>query len=135
MPQRALSLAVVGANHANKKGPTRRFAISLCRPGDPVVLKPEPKNAKDERAIAVFSREGVQMGYLTAERAPWVGAMLKQGREVQVAFQRSTQWGCWIRAAFDGERPSVEGLDATPGENEERENDQDWYPDEVYPDE
>ncbi|MES2289317.1 MAG: HIRAN domain-containing protein [Pseudomonadota bacterium] len=97
-----LTLAVVGAEFPNKRGPTRRFAIELLRPGDPVQLIPEPKNPKDPRAIAVFDASGVQMGYLTAERAPLIGNSLRVGREIQAVFQGRAPFGCYIRVAFDG---------------------------------
>ncbi|MDP5279927.1 HIRAN domain-containing protein [Sphingomonas sp. DG1-23] len=105
MPLPDQSLAVVGADYPNKQGPGRRFELNICRPGEPIELRPEPKNPKDENAVAVYSARGVQLGYLTAERAPWIGGMLKQGREVRAIFQRQTGFGAWIRIAFDGEAP------------------------------
>jgi hypothetical protein len=106
MPITQLSLAVVGADYANKgRSPARRFEIQLLEPGEPVDLIPEPKNPVDPRAVAVFSRRSVQIGYLTAERCGWIGAMLGEGREIRAVFQSKTRFGCWIRAAFDGEEP------------------------------
>lgn len=107
MPRPALSLAVVGADHLNKRGPTRRFEIALCLPGEPVELRPEPKNPADENAIAVFSERGVQIGYLTAERAPLIKAMLGRGDEVRAIFQEAVSYGAVIRASFDGEVPTL----------------------------
>lgn len=66
---RQLSLHVVGAGHPNRRGGDRRFEILLCVPGEPVHLVLEPKNPADPQAVAVFSGRGVQIGYLTAERA------------------------------------------------------------------
>lgn len=103
----AMSLAVVGVDHLNKDGSDRRFEILLCKPGEPVELVLEPKNKKDRNAVAVFSARGVQLGYITAERAPRVGGILRSGREVHTVFQRVAPWGAWIRAAFDGETPVV----------------------------
>jgi hypothetical protein len=47
-----LSLAVVGIDFPNpdKSRSNRRFEIALCRPGDPVELRPEPKNPADPRS-------------------------------------------------------------------------------------
>lgn len=104
---KALSLAVVGAQYPNKRGPTRLFELALCRPGDPIELRPEPKNPADEYAVAVYSSRGVQIGYLTAERAPWIGGMLNQGRELIAIYQRRTPFGAWIRVGFDGEWPEL----------------------------
>ncbi|UAK23642.1 HIRAN domain-containing protein [Sphingomonas nostoxanthinifaciens] len=132
MPIAALSLAVVGAAHSNKKGaPTRAFAIQLCRPGDTVELVPEPKNPADPHAVMVLNREGMQMGYLTAERAPWIGGMLGQGREIRAVFQEPTSYGAVIRVAFDGEEPAL----PAPRERETANREVDFYPDEIYPDE
>jgi hypothetical protein len=131
MMLRPRSLAVVGADHPNKKGPARRFEIAVCVPGESVRLEREPKNPADPHAVAVLSARDVQLGYLRAEQAPWIGGMLINGREVQAVFQRAAQFGCWIRAGFDGEVPSVEGLTEPPTPS----TDPDWYPDEIYPDE
>ena len=99
---RALSLAVVGADHPNKRGPTRRFEIALCKPGEPVELRREPNNPADPRAIAVYSEREVKMGYLTAERAPMIGSAMLAGRELQAVFQEHARWGAVIRLAMDG---------------------------------
>jgi len=122
----ALSLAIVGAAHPNKRGPTRRFGISLCRPGDPLELRREPKNEFDEYAIAVFGPQDIQIGYVRSERAVLIAPMLDRGREVAIIFQAETESGCWARVAFDGELPvlppidemeetSTEGVDDDPG--------------------
>jgi hypothetical protein len=129
LPPPALSLAVVGAQYPNKRGPTRRFEIALCKPGEPVELRPEPKNPADPRAIAVFSERGVQLGYLTAERCGRIGALMRAGREVRAVFQEATSWGAVIRCAFDGEEPVVPAL-RPPGDSEP-----DWWPDEEWPEE
>lgn len=107
MTRPSLSLAVVGADHLNKRGPTRRFEIALCVPGEPIELRPEPRNPADENAIAVYSCRGVQIGYLTAERAPFIKAIIARGEEVVAVFQRTAAYGAVIRAAFDGERPAL----------------------------
>src|SRR4051812_30520632 len=103
-----LSLAVVGTDFPNskKRGPTRRFAVGLCRPGDPVELRRELKNEFDEFAIAVHNREGMMMGYIRSERAAFIAPMLDRGREVQAIFQEETHYGAVIRAAFDGVVPT-----------------------------
>jgi len=124
------SLAVVGADYPNKRGPTRHFAIALCKPGDPIELRREPKNPKDERAVAVYSPQGVQMGYLSAERAAWIAPMLDRGRVIKAVFQERLEYGAAIRVAFDGDEPTLP-------ERENREShtgDPDFYPDPIYPD-
>jgi hypothetical protein len=104
----AMSLAVVGVQYPNKNKSNRQFEIAVCKPGEPVELRPEPKNISDENAVAVFSQRGVQIGYLTAERCGRIGAVIRQGREIQAVFQREAQHGAWIRVAFDGEVPIVD---------------------------
>jgi hypothetical protein len=124
-----VSLAVVGATHPNKRGPTRVFGISLCRPGDPIELRREPKNPKDEYAVAVYASD-IQIGYLTAERAPWIGAMILNGREIEAVFQMATQHGCVIRVAFDGTTMELPAADVLISVEHP-----DFYPDDEYPEE
>ena len=123
-----MSLAVVGVKfpNADKARSNRRFEIELCAPGEAVELRPEPNNKFDPYAVAVFSARGMQLGYLAAERAPRIGAMIRQGREVRAVFQASAPLGAWIRAAFDGDVPVLPKapvpVDAEP----------EFYPDEEW---
>ncbi|CDO35810.1 conserved hypothetical protein [Novosphingobium sp. KN65.2] len=133
-----MSLAVVGARHLNADNSNRQFEILMCEPGEPIDLIPEPTNTFDQRAVAVFSCRGVQIGYLTAERCGRIGQLIREGREVQAVFQRQAQFGAWIRIAFDGEVPivSVEEPVDVSDRNEPGgvDADPDFYPDEVWPD-
>lgn len=129
MNQRALSLAVVGANFPNKRGPTRWFGISLCKPGDPIKLVREPTNPADPRAVAVYSDRNIQLGYLTAERAPMIGSWLQNGRDVRAIFQERTDYGAVIRIAVDGDRPTL-----PPHDGGTRYNPPEFWPDPVYDD-
>lgn len=131
MTRPSQSLAVVGADYPNKRGPTRRFELNICRPGEPIELRPEPKNPKDEYAVAVYSGRGIQLGYLTAEKAPRIGGMLRQGRVIAAIFQTQTKHGAVIRVAFDGETPAL----PPAREHEQADADPDFYPDEEWPDE
>ncbi|KFG90758.1 hypothetical protein BV98_001470 [Sphingobium herbicidovorans NBRC 16415] len=130
-----LSLAVVGADHPNKKGPTRRFEIALCLPGEPVHLVPEPKNPVDPQAVAVYSDRHIQIGYIRAERAQLIGSALSRGG-VSAIFQEKAQWGAIVRAHLDGTEPVLpepndsRAFDWPPPGSE----DADWWPDEIYPD-
>ena len=127
-----MSLAVVGVNHANKdkSKSNRRFEIRLCAPGDPIELRPEPKNPADPQAIAVFSERGVQIGYLAAERAPRIGQLIREARDPWAVFQGEADFGAWIRVAFDGEEPVL------PAQREDvaADPEPDFYPDEEWPD-
>ncbi|ATI81448.1 HIRAN domain-containing protein [Sphingobium yanoikuyae] len=130
----AMSLAVVGARFPNSDGSDRRREISLCSPGEPVELRPEPHNKADARAVAVISCRGVQIGYLTAERCGRVSQLLEQCREVQAIFQRASPSGAWIRAGFDGETPQLLATIADDNETLDNGADTGFYPDEIWPD-
>jgi hypothetical protein len=123
-----MSLAVVGADYPNKSGPGRRFEIAMCSPGEPVELVPEPRNPADPRAIAVLSARGVQIGYLTAERAPRIGQIMRSGMEIRAVFQQATPFGAVIRAAFAGAQPQL------PQPTIAAEDDEEFWPDEEWPD-
>jgi len=131
-----MSLAVVGAAHKNADGSDRGAEIGRCLPGDPVALVPEPDNEFDRHAIAVFSMRGVQIGYLTAERAPRIGSLIHDGHEVTTVFQREARFGAWIRVAFDGEQPVVTDamLELQDDNAVEKISMPDFYPDEEWPD-
>lgn len=105
---KTLSLAIVGTQFPNKKGPTRRFELELLKPGEPIELRPEPKNPADENAIAVYSCRGVQLGYVASVRAVLLIGQFKAGATVRAVFQGFSAAGPWIRATFDGSEPAVD---------------------------
>ena len=106
-----MSLAVVGIGYPNADGSSRKAHIERMVPGDPVELRPEPDNEKDSYAVAVLDGRERQLGYVTAERAPWIGSMIREGKEVRAVFQGVARTGAWIRVAFDGEEPVVPRVD------------------------
>ena len=123
-----VTLAVVGSRFDNRDGTSRRQEIEHLQRGDFVALLPEPDNPADANAIAVFSHNGVQIGYLAAERAPWITRIMARGNEVIAVLQESTDFGAYVRVSFDGSEPDLPPIhsagDSAP----------DWYPDEIYPD-
>ena len=125
-----MSLAVVGVAHKNTDGSNRRFNILLCEPGEPIELRPEPKNRHDRRAVAVHSVRGDQLGYLSAERCGRIGGLIREGREVIAVFQAATPFGAWIRVAFDSDQPSLPPM---PFVETNDGHEQDFYPDEIWP--
>lgn len=135
-PLPAISLAVVGVDFDNADGSNRRFGIALCRPGDGIELRLEPNNPADKNAVAVWSSNNMQLGYITAERAPRIGAILREGREVQVVFQREAPFGAWVRAAFDGETPDITKhmMLAEEKTGHRPPVEPEFYPDEIWPD-
>lgn len=129
-----ITLPIVGVQFPNMKGVSRRFAVDLQRPGDPVELRREPKNPADPNAIAVHTAEGVQMGYVPADRAPYIGMMMTRG-EVTAIFQGASDAGAFIRIGFDEDPVLPEPKTDVPRNPEGPANspDQDWWPDEEGP--
>ena len=125
----AVSLAVVGALYRNADGSDRRTEISRCQPGQPVELRLEPLNPADEQAVAVFSALGIQLGYLTAERAGLIGGLIRSGRDHRAVFQAAAPFGAWIRLAFDGAVPVVPEQCRASSSGRDIGLDQDWLGD------
>ncbi len=99
-------------------------------PGEPIELRPEPNNKHDRWAVAAYSVRGVQIGYVTAEKAQWIGGMIRQGREMSVIFQGLTNNTAWVRVAFDGNVPILPPQrPAAPVEEQTG-----FYPDPIYDD-
>ena len=128
-----LTLAVVGIDfpNADKSKSNRRMELMLCVPGDPVELRREPKNPHDANAVAVFSGRGVQIGYLSAERAPLIGRRMQQEEHLAV-FQALTGNMGYVRIRFRGGAPTLPdpGDAETPAPNRAATFD----PDAFYPD-
>lgn len=123
---RELSLAVVGLAFPNDDASrsNRRFEAALCAPGDPVTLVAEPHNPHDCFAIAVFSERGIQLGYVTAERAPWISSLLTSGCEA--VFQSIDEHTAIIRARFGGGAPTLPQLLRSPKDRPDIDFQPDW---------
>ena len=124
-----LSLAVVGISYPNPDGSNRRFEIATLRPGDPIELRREPRNRHDPFAIGVWSERNIRLGYLSAERAPWIGAKLLDGLEVRAVFQEVSSAIAVIRARIGGGAPTLPAARPPRPSGEA-----DFYPDEDGPD-
>jgi hypothetical protein len=111
-----LSLAVVGVDfpNADRSRSNRRYELLLCAPGEAVTLVPEPRNPHDRNAVGVWSSRGVQVGYLTAERAPWIGARLRAGEEAVAVFQGMGEGVAYVRVRFGGGTPTLPVARAGP---------------------
>jgi len=131
LPQ--LSLAVVGADFPNKRGPTRRFEIAMCLPGEAVELRPEPKNPADPRAVAVYSCRGVQIGYLSAERCGRIQQMILQGRVLTTIFQETTRFGAIVRTAFDLDEPTLPERRSKSNAEDDWQPEREWSHDDDWP--
>ena len=104
-----LSLAVVGIDFPNrdKAGTNRRSELLMTIPGERVELRPEPRNRHDEHAVGVWSARGIQLGYLSAERAPWIGRRLRSGEKAMAVFQGLAGSAATIRIRFGGGLPTL----------------------------
>lgn len=102
-----LTLAVVGIDFANANGSNRRSEAMMTLPGEAVTLVPEPRNRHDGNAIAVVGPRGVQLGYVTAERAPYIGSRIGRGEEVAAIFQGMEGSVAYVRVRFGGGSPSL----------------------------
>lgn len=102
-----LTLAVVGIDFPNADGSNRRSEAMMTLPGEPVELLPEPKNKYDSNAIAVVSPRGIQLGYINAERAPYIGGRMSRGEDVEAIFQGLDGASAFIRVRFGGGVPTL----------------------------
>lgn len=107
MCMRELTLAIVGIDFANTDGSNRRSELMFTDIGAPLELRPEPKNQHDDLAVAVFSARGVQVGYVTAERAPTVGSKIRAGADVRAIYQGLVGGAGYARVRFDGMDPTL----------------------------
>lgn len=135
-----LSVAIVGANHPNADGGNRRSEIAFCDPGEPMELRPEPKNPHDEHAIAAFSARGFQIGYVSSQRAVLLKALMGDGHVITAIFQDVATWGAIARIGVDCAPTLPSGNDQEQDElgdgdgDESGEADTEFYPDYIPPD-
>ncbi len=126
-----LTLSIVGIDFPNtdRSKSNRRMEVMLCTPGEPVELRREPKNPHDANAVAVFSMRGVQMGYVSAERAPYIGRRMQQ-EEYAVVFQALAGNMGYVRIRFGGNSPTLpEPIEPAPYSRQAS-----FDPDPFYPD-
>ena len=111
-----LTTSIVGIDFPNsdKSRSNRRMEILLCAPGDRVTLRREPKNPHDPNAVGVWSERDIQMGYISAERAPLIGQRM-QADETAAVFQAMHGGGAYIRIRFGGGDPTLPPPIADPG--------------------
>ena len=86
-----------------------RGGLGRQRVGEPVALRREPKNPHDANAVAVFSARDVQVGYVSAERAPLIGRRMQQEDHV-VVFQALVGSMGYVRIRFGGGAPTLPDL-------------------------
>ncbi len=114
MDEFTTSIVGIDFPNADKTRSNRRMEILLCAPGDRVTLRREPKNPHDSNAVGVWSERDIQLGYISAERAPMIGRRL-QAEETSALFQAMHQGSAYIRIRFGGGDPSLPPPIADPG--------------------
>ena len=126
-----LTLSIVGIDfpNADRSKSNRRMELLLCVPGESVELRREPKNPHDANAVAVFSLRGVQMGYLSAERAPLIGRRMQQ-EDYAVVFQALAGSIGYVRIRFAGGAPTL----PEPDDSTQPSRSAQYDPDIFYPD-
>lgn len=114
MDEFTTSIVGIDFPNADKTRSNRRMEILLCAPGDRVTLRREPKNPHDSNAVGVWSERDIQLGYISAERAPMIGRRL-QAEETSALFQAMHQGSAYIRIRFGGGDPVLPPPIADPG--------------------
>ncbi|MDB5733201.1 MAG: hypothetical protein JWQ03_3096 [Variovorax sp.] len=109
------SLRVVGCYYDNPDGSSRQAEIANCWPGEVVELYREPDNPHDPSAVAVFSRRGVQVGYLGKDRCGWIGSKIDRKYEIHAIVERvlgatlpGSTLGLIIRLNMEGDKPDLD---------------------------
>lgn len=134
-----MSLLIKGALYNNPDGSNRMFEIAMLSPGDPIELVPEPKNPLDPNAVAIYSARKYQIGYVAAERAPYINRRLQGGCSIKAVFQERFADGGVIRVNFEGIPPTLPAASSTAHSGNVREDeftDPDYgmfFPDEMPP--
>ncbi|ARR57112.1 hypothetical protein HY78_08515 [Rhizorhabdus wittichii DC-6] len=106
--------------------------MATCVPGEPLQLVLEPDNPADPNAIMIVTQRGIQIGYVAAERAPFIGKHMREGAAVLAVFQEATQRGAIIRVSLDGSVPELperrESLNPQPTDYDH------YFSDPIWPD-
>lgn len=134
---REFTLAVVGIDYANsdRQKTNRRSELMLLPAGAPMALAPEPKNPHDRWAVAVISPNGIQVGYVTAERAQWIGGKIREGIEVNAVFQGVFGSAGYVRVRLGGGAPTLPPVVFAPsfGDEHDPADGDGFWPDEDGP--
>lgn len=115
------SLPARGERFDNEDGTSRQEELARCRPGEPVRLVREPDNPHDPAAVAIVSSRGVQLGYVPADRAVWIGSKIDRGYDVRAIVERvkgahlpGAMLGLVIRVSMDPETADEPEIAAAP---------------------
>lgn len=107
-------LPACGERYDNEDGTSRQAELARCEPGDLIELVREPDHPHDPRAVAVFSARGIRVGYLSRDRAVWIGSKIDRGYDVRAIVERvkgatlpHSPLGLVMRLNMDGEAPEL----------------------------
>jgi len=84
---------IAGVSFTNGDGSSRQAALARCRPGENLRLVREANNPHDDEAVAVFSKRGDQLGYVTARANDEVSVWLDEQRRVEAFITEITGGG------------------------------------------
>ncbi|WP_347270193.1 HIRAN domain-containing protein [Rhizorhabdus histidinilytica] len=114
-------LAARGERYPNADGSSRQDELRRCARGERVNLIREPANEYDPAAVAILSCRGVQLGYLAAEHASWIGSKIDRGYDVRAVIERvkgahleGATLGLVILINMEGEDPTLDGDASQP---------------------
>jgi single-stranded-DNA-specific exonuclease len=118
---RSFHSKVVGVTHQNSDGSYRQAILRGSWEGRPLILKREPDNPYDSSAIAVFTEDLEQLGYIGAHLAESLAPQMDRGVAVSATISENTggagnknTLGCNILITIDGDAESEEAIDLTP---------------------
>jgi hypothetical protein len=116
------TIAIVGIDYPNedRAKTNRRSELLLLPIGAVLALVPEPKNPHDRWAVAAFSPSGIQVGYVTAERAQWIGGKIREGIEVNAIYQGVFGSAGYARVRVGDGMPTLPPVAFAPGFGDER---------------
>ena len=103
-----------GERYENEDGSSRQDELARLAPGDWLQLVREPENPHDPLAVAIVTTRGVRVGYLSRDRAGWIGSKIDRGYDVRAIVQRvkgttlpGATLGLVMRLNMDGEEPEL----------------------------
>lgn len=107
-------LRLVGERFDNPDGSSRQEELAQCQAGEPVELRREPDNPADPSAVAVYSIRGIQIGYIGANYASWVGSKIDREYEVRAIIGKMSggrrtglPLGAVLTINMEGEEPEA----------------------------
>lgn len=103
---------VVGVTHSNDDGSSRQKILKrmkeTAQKGDRIELRREPDNPHDKNAIAVYNKDGEQLGYVNRETAKEFAAYMDENDDITADLDKIIggeglhSYGCIIDLAIRG---------------------------------